>query len=447
MGMQRVPDPYRELGLQRAATEVQIKAAHRRLAKRYHPDAPEGNTIRFLAIQEAYLLLSDPLKRRDWDARHAPGPVRAADSAKRPPRPRQGAADGRWTREDTVPGGARPKAPAAGTKRPTARPGTSEPPQREPGAEAGDAAWSASGRDPSTRTYRWSASNVPWWEDFTPKGQPGAGAGAPGGAKAEGATSGTAAASGTAAKGGTTAKGGSAPRAGAQPSSAPNAKADASTEPAPTAGTPAAGKSEQGPRQGVADFDVYNRSSGAAWSSAARRYFRKASADLPSRGTFVYQGTQVVTGAKARQASDELLKRRPGVAPSDRQAFEPRPGDGPPAARRTSRPEATSPDRSTETPGAGGPPTAGGTASGAAWRFADEQPVPEPGQRRGATSLAAPAAVGGAAAFIVTLPLLVLGSFVLDPPLQPFYAAILLLVAALTGAVAASVWARLRADA
>ncbi|MEA2621831.1 MAG: hypothetical protein QOH61_741, partial [Chloroflexota bacterium] len=56
-------------------------------------------------------------------------------------------------------------------------------------------------------------------------------------------------------------------------------------------------------------------------------------------------------------------------------------------------------------------------------------------------------AVGGAAAFIVTLPLLVLGSFVLDPPLQPFYAAILLLVAALTGAVAASVWARLRADA
>ena len=77
--MDRIPDPYRELGVLRGATDAQVKAAHRRLAKRFHPDAPEGDTERFLAIQEAYLLLSDPLRRRDWDAAHAPGPVRAGD--------------------------------------------------------------------------------------------------------------------------------------------------------------------------------------------------------------------------------------------------------------------------------------------------------------------------------------------------------------------------------
>ncbi|MDQ3447747.1 MAG: J domain-containing protein, partial [Chloroflexota bacterium] len=94
--MQHVPDPYRVLGVQRAATPAQIKAAHRKLAKRYHPDAAEGDTSHFLAVQEAYLLLADPLRRRDWDARHAPGPVRAGEGATRA-RGRGGA--GRWTRE------------------------------------------------------------------------------------------------------------------------------------------------------------------------------------------------------------------------------------------------------------------------------------------------------------------------------------------------------------
>src|SRR4051812_38164007 len=97
-------DPYRELGLARAATEEQIKAAHRRLAKRHHPDAPGGDTQRFLAIQEAYLLLSDPLRRREWDARHAPGPVVAGEAVTRRT-PRARGSDGRWTREDGAAGG------------------------------------------------------------------------------------------------------------------------------------------------------------------------------------------------------------------------------------------------------------------------------------------------------------------------------------------------------
>ena len=41
--MQRVRDPYRVLGLGREATVAEVRAAHRRLAKRYHPDAPDAD--------------------------------------------------------------------------------------------------------------------------------------------------------------------------------------------------------------------------------------------------------------------------------------------------------------------------------------------------------------------------------------------------------------------
>lgn len=74
--MSPVPDPYRVLGVRRDATLIEIKAAHRRLAKAHHPDAG-GDAARFLAIQAAYQLLADPLQRRRWDATHAPGPLAA----------------------------------------------------------------------------------------------------------------------------------------------------------------------------------------------------------------------------------------------------------------------------------------------------------------------------------------------------------------------------------
>ena len=56
-------DPYRALGVLRAASYADIKKAHRKLAKRFHPDAPKGDQKRFLVIQEAYRVLSDPLLR------------------------------------------------------------------------------------------------------------------------------------------------------------------------------------------------------------------------------------------------------------------------------------------------------------------------------------------------------------------------------------------------
>jgi hypothetical protein len=56
------------------------------------------------------------------------------------------------------------------------------------------------------------------------------------------------------------------------------------------------------------EFDVFDRSSGAAWSSAARRHFRRGTDDLPSRGVWRYRGTQVVTGAEARKVAAEEEK-------------------------------------------------------------------------------------------------------------------------------------------
>ncbi len=195
-------DPYRILGVLRAADAEQIKAAHRRLAKRYHPDGTTGDEPRFLALQEAYQLLSDPVRRSQWDRAHAPGPVRATS---------------RRVRQTGTAATA-----ASGERRRTVRT------RRAPGARA--------------RT--WTAERVPWWEDFRPDS-----------------------------------------------TRAPEAPPEPAHETSP-------------------EFDVFDRSSGAAWSAAARRHFRRGTDDLPSRGVWRYRGTQVVTGAEARAVAAEEEEER-----------------------------------------------------------------------------------------------------------------------------------------
>ncbi|MEA2677439.1 MAG: hypothetical protein QOJ81_1580 [Chloroflexota bacterium] len=221
-------DPYRALGLPRGASAADIKKAHRLLAKRFHPDASKTDSKRFLVVQEAYRVLSDPLLRREWDARHAPGPVRATT-----------------------------KAPTNRTKPKTTRPAkrTAEP--------AAETAPPAGPRPRSTRSYTWSASEVPWWEE---------------GLRRE-----------------------SAKRQTRRRSSGAAAE---QTEPAEE-------------RPAAPDFEVYNRSSGAAWSMAARAYFRKGDSDLPSRGVFRQQGASPLTGGKARAAA-EAEARHKAAATEDR---------------------------------------------------------------------------------------------------------------------------------
>ncbi|MBI4485416.1 MAG: J domain-containing protein [Acidobacteria bacterium] len=64
-------DLYVILGLERGASVGDIKRAYRRLARRYHPDINPGDRLaaaQFRQIAEAYETLSDPDRRRRYDA-------------------------------------------------------------------------------------------------------------------------------------------------------------------------------------------------------------------------------------------------------------------------------------------------------------------------------------------------------------------------------------------
>jgi molecular chaperone DnaJ len=63
---------YEVMGLSKTATVEEIKKAYRRLAMQYHPDRNPGDTDaaeKFKAIAEAYDVLSDPVKRSEYDSR------------------------------------------------------------------------------------------------------------------------------------------------------------------------------------------------------------------------------------------------------------------------------------------------------------------------------------------------------------------------------------------
>jgi hypothetical protein len=63
-------DYYAILEISRNASAKEIKQAYRRLARRYHPDLHPGDKFdedMFKAVNEAYEVLSDPEKRREYD--------------------------------------------------------------------------------------------------------------------------------------------------------------------------------------------------------------------------------------------------------------------------------------------------------------------------------------------------------------------------------------------
>ncbi len=66
-------DYYQVLGVEKDASPQNIKEAYRKLALQYHPDRNKDNPLaveKMKEINEAYAVLSDPKKRKDYDTFH-----------------------------------------------------------------------------------------------------------------------------------------------------------------------------------------------------------------------------------------------------------------------------------------------------------------------------------------------------------------------------------------
>ena len=93
-------DYYSTLGVAKAASQKEIKAAYRKLARKHHPDVNQGDKSaegRFKEINEAYEVLGDPDKRKKYDELGANWRMyEQAGAGGAPPRGGQPGGGGAW---------------------------------------------------------------------------------------------------------------------------------------------------------------------------------------------------------------------------------------------------------------------------------------------------------------------------------------------------------------
>ncbi|CAI2175655.1 14104_t:CDS:2 [Funneliformis geosporum] len=76
---------YNVLGVAPEATPEEIKRAYKKLALQHHPDRKSGVEAKFKEIGEAYEVLSDPTRRKQYDKDGSTGPRRPVGGLEAPP--------------------------------------------------------------------------------------------------------------------------------------------------------------------------------------------------------------------------------------------------------------------------------------------------------------------------------------------------------------------------
>ena len=60
-------DYYSILGIDKSTNADNIKKSYRKMSLKHHPDRPNGDAELFKKINEAYDVLGDPQKKRNYD--------------------------------------------------------------------------------------------------------------------------------------------------------------------------------------------------------------------------------------------------------------------------------------------------------------------------------------------------------------------------------------------